>query len=112
VFLAAASSDPVVMAHARANDPGQVRTTAPLLVVQGTADGTVPPALTDTFVTSAACPVGDTVEYLHAPGATHETVVVVAAPAILSWMQQRLADAPAPSTCTRPGGVADLGQSG
>jgi hypothetical protein len=79
-----------------------------MLVVQGTADGTVPPGLTDTYVTTKACPIGDTVQYLHVPGATHETVVFVAAPAIVAWMDARRAGTPAPSTCRRPGDVDTL----
>ena len=108
VFAPGAGSDPVVLAHARANDPGNVRTPVPMLVVQGTADGTVPPPLTDAYVTSKACPIGDTVQYLHVPGATHGTVVYVAAPAIVAWMDARLAGTPAPSTCGQPGDVATL----
>ena len=108
VFAAGAGSDPTVLAHARANDPGDVRTTVPMLVVQGTADGTVPPPLTDTYVTTKACPIGDTVQYLHVTGATHGTVVFEAAPTIVAWMNARLAGTPAPSTCGRPGDVATL----
>jgi len=108
VFAAGADADPTVLAHARANDPGNVRTTVPMLVVQGTADGTVPPALTDTYVTTKACPIGDTVQYLHVTGATHGTVVYLAAPTIVAWMNARLAGAPAPTTCASPGDVATL----
>ena len=108
LFTTGAGSDPVVLAHARANDPGDVRTGVPMLVVQGTADGTVPPPLTDTYVTTKACPIGDTVQYLHVTGATHGTVVFVAAPTIVSWMDARLAGTPAPTTCGRPGDVAVL----
>ena len=108
VFAAGAGSDPTVQAHARANDPGDVRTTVPMLVVQGTADGTVPPPLTDTYVTTKACPIGDTVQYLHVTGATHDTVVFVAAPTIVAWMNARLAGTTPPATCGRPGDVATL----
>jgi len=108
VFAPGAGSDPVVLAHARANDPGDVRTDVPMLVVQGTADGTVPPPLTDTFVTTKACPIGDTVQYLHVPGATHETVVFVAAPTITAWMLDRVAGRPAPTTCGRVGDQSTL----
>jgi len=108
VFLPGAGDDPVVVAHARANDPGNVRTLFPMLVVQGTADGTVPPALTDSFVTTKACPIGDTVQYLHVPGATHGTVVFEAAPTIVAWMDARLSGQPAPTTCGRPGDVSTL----
>ena len=96
------------MAHARANDPGTVKTSVPMLVVQGTADGTVPPALTDSFVTTMACPIGDTVQYLHVTGATHGTVVFEAAPTIVAWMDARLAGAPAATTCGQPGDVSVL----
>ena len=108
VFTATAASDPTVQAHARANDPGDVRTPVPMLVVQGTADRTVPSPLTDTYVTTKACPIGDTVQYLHVTGATHGTVVIESAPTIVAWMNARLAGSPAPTTCGRPGDVADF----
>jgi alpha-beta hydrolase superfamily lysophospholipase len=108
VFAPGAESDPVVLAHARANDPGDVATHVPMLVVQGTADTTVPPALTDAYVTTKACPIGDTVQYLHVTGATHGTVVFAAAPTIVAWMDARLSGSPAPSTCGQPSDVAVL----
>lgn len=108
VFPPESATNPVVVAHALANDPGQVRTPVPMLVVQGTADTTVPPPLTDMYVKGKACPIGDTVEYLHVKGATHGTVVFVAAPTILQWMTARLAGGTAPSTCGQPGDVASL----
>jgi pimeloyl-ACP methyl ester carboxylesterase len=108
LFPPGMGTDPVVLAHAVANSPGHVRTTVPVLVVQGTADQVVPPALTDDYVTTRACVIGDTVEYLHVPGATHDTVVYEAAPTIVDWMDARRAGAPAPTTCGRPGDVATL----
>jgi pimeloyl-ACP methyl ester carboxylesterase len=108
VFQAAATTDPTVVTLARANDPGDVKTDVPMLVVQGTADQTVPPALTDAYVATKACPVGDRVEYLHVTGATHGSVVVDAAPAILAWMDARRVGQRAPSTCGQPGDVATL----
>jgi alpha-beta hydrolase superfamily lysophospholipase len=92
-----------VLAHGRLNDPGRRRTAAPLLVVQGTADTTVPPALTNLFVTTVACPVGDRIDYVHVTGATHGQVVFQAVPVIMAWMAQRLRTAPAPTTCGRAG---------
>jgi alpha-beta hydrolase superfamily lysophospholipase len=108
VFPASSETNPVVIAHAQANDPGQVRTTVPMLVLQGTKDTTVPPSLTDGFVTSKACPVGDTVQYLHVTGATHGTVVFMGAPSILRWMEGRLSGSPAPTTCGQPGDSVTL----
>ena len=106
IFQAGAPTNPVVIAHAKLNDPGRTKTPAPILVVQGTADTTVPPALTDDFVTKMACPIGDTIDYLHVTGATHGTVVNVSVPTLTMWMTARLAGTTAPSTCGRPG---DLG---
>ena len=109
-FRSSAVSNPAVLAHAKLNDPGQVRTAPPMLVLQGTADATVPPALTDGFITTKACPIGDTVDYLHVTGATHGTVVFVAAPTIVQWMTARLTGEPAPTTCGQPGNLGTLSQ--
>ena len=108
IFLSSAETNPVVVAHAKVNDPGNVRTPVPMLVLQGTADDTVPPSLTDVFVTGKACQIGDSVDYLHVIGATHATVVYVSAPTILQWMEGRLVGGQAQSTCGRPSGVAIL----
>ena len=105
VFRPNASTNAVVLAHAKLNDPGHTRTTAPMLIVQGTADTTVPPALTDSFVQNLACPSGDTVDYLHVNGATHGTVVTEAVPTIVAWMTDRLHGTPAPTTCGKSGDV-------
>ncbi len=108
VFQPGAATNPVVVAHAKLNDPGRTKTDAPMLVVQGTADTTVPPALTDQYVSVMACRIGDTIDYLHVTGATHDTVVNVSVRTIVAWMTVRLTGAPAPSTCGRPGEVATL----
>jgi pimeloyl-ACP methyl ester carboxylesterase len=108
LFPTSAQTDPNVIAHAQANDPGNTVTQVPMLVLQGTSDGTVPPALTDVFVTTKACTIHDHVEYLHVTGATHGTVVFSAAPAIVAWMDDRLAGKVAPTTCGRAGDVATL----
>lgn len=98
-------SNPVVAAHGRLNDPGRTTTPFPILIVQGTADTTVPAALTDQFVTGTGCPIGDRIDYVHVTGATHGEVVFRAVPVIMSWMAARLRGMPAPTTCGRPGDV-------
>ena len=108
IFQPGLATNPVVIAHAKLNDPGQVKTPAPMLIVQGTADTTVPPALTDAFVTEKACPLGDTVDYLHVTKATHGTVVFVSAPTIVQWMTNRLRGGAPPTTCGGPGDVGTL----
>jgi pimeloyl-ACP methyl ester carboxylesterase len=101
LFAPGASSNPAFDARARLNDPGQVRTQAPMLVVQGTADNQVPAGLTDSYVSRAACPVGDVIDYVHYPGAGHDQVTFEALPRILSWSEARMHGAEAPSTCGR-----------
>jgi hypothetical protein len=103
LFVAGLATDPVAVAHARLNDPGRVATTAPLLVVQGSADTTVPAGLTDTYVQTMACPVGDTIDYLRFTSATHGSIPFLGAQTVLTWMADRIAARPAPSTCSLPG---------
>ena len=100
---------PAVSAHARLNDPGRVHTTAPLLVVQGTADLTVPNFLTDSYVVTMACPDSDTIDYLHYVGASHSGVLTAAAGDITAWIGDRLAGRPPPTTCGAPGDVRTIG---
>jgi alpha-beta hydrolase superfamily lysophospholipase len=102
LFQAGIATDPVVTAHAQRNDPGRVRTTAPILVVQGTVDRTVPQGLTDGYVQKMACPVGDTIDYLRFEGATHDTIPIVAADRILAWMVDRVMGRTAATTCGMP----------
>lgn len=99
LFLSSASSNPVLAARALLNDPGQTRTAAPLLIVQGTGDNQVPAALTDLFVSHTACPVGDVVDYVHYPGASHDQITSRAVPLIVSWAAGRLKQEKAPDTC-------------
>jgi len=103
-FQPDASTNPSVLAHARLNDPGRVRTVPPMLIVQGTGDNQVPAVLTDLFVTGVACPLGDVVDYVHYPGAGHDQVTFEAVPRIVAWAAERLAGhQAAPTTCGRPG---------
>jgi pimeloyl-ACP methyl ester carboxylesterase len=101
LFLPGANADQAFAARARLNDPGQVRTQAPMLVVQGTADNQVPAPLTDLYVSNSACPIGDVIDYVHYPGAGHDQVPFEAVPRIVSWSEARLRGGTAPSTCGR-----------
>ncbi len=104
-FLADASTNPELVALARLNNPGQARTEAPMLIVQGTGDNQVPAALTDQFVSRMACPVGDHVDYVHYTGVTHDQIPFRSAPLILAWAMSRLNRLAAPDTC---GGQRDF----
>ena len=44
--------------------------------------------------------IGDTVDYMIYPGATHTTVIAAARSDVLQWLADRAAGTPAPSTCS------------
>jgi pimeloyl-ACP methyl ester carboxylesterase len=92
-------SIPALQALLHQNSAGNRPAGAPLLIVQGTADTTIPPALTDAFV-KKACAEGDTVDYRTYEGATHVTVVVAAQDDVVAWLHDRVDGKPAPTTCT------------
>jgi alpha-beta hydrolase superfamily lysophospholipase len=81
------------------NSAGNEPAGAPLLIVQGSADTTIPHVLTDAFA-KKACAEGDTVDYRVYAGATHGSVIVAAANDIVSWLDDRTAGKPVPSTCS------------
>jgi acetyl esterase/lipase len=80
------------------NSAGNRPAGAPLLIVQGTADTTIPKVLTDAFDTKA-CAAGDTVDYRTYDAATHGTVIQAAQDDVVQWLQDRVAGKPAPTTC-------------
>ncbi len=109
LFRPGAVASPAVSHYAALNNPGQVRSAAPILVVQGTADTTVPYAVTTFFVHSQACAVGDQVAYSLYPGAGHGGVIAPARSEILSYVAARFDSRPAPSVCAA-GNTGPVGQ--
>ena len=103
LFAANISANPLVMDYARLNDPGRAATPAPILVVQGTADTTVPQFLTNGYVSNFACPIGDTIDYLTYQGANHGSVLAMAAADVQNWIEARLSNQTPPTTCGLPG---------
>lgn len=106
-FEAFFSADPRVTEPARSvvleNDPGRRATSAPIFVVQGTADVVVAPARTDALL-DKLCALDAVVDLELVPGAGHDASVVTgAAGSIESWIAARLAGEAAPSICA--GGV-------
>lgn len=92
----------------QANRPGSQPTSAPLLVLQGTADAVIPAEATDRFVTGQLCAAEhDPVEYVPVAGAGHTGVLGSGAATLLRWMRQRLAGKAPPSSC----GVAAAAQT-
>ena len=99
VFARDPLSIPGIQVLLHRNSAGNRPAGGPLLIVQGTADTTIPQALTDAFV-KKACVAGDTVDYRTYPGATHASVIVAAERDIVAWLRDRVAGTPAPSTCS------------
>lgn len=81
-----------------ANEPGEVKSSSPLLVVQGTADLTVLPARTRALMRQL-CAVGQVVRFVSVPGADHGSVLPRSAATVTAWLRDRLAGGPAPDTC-------------
>jgi alpha-beta hydrolase superfamily lysophospholipase len=92
------NSVPSVRAALRRSVPARTRTTVPLAVYQGGEDQLVLPDATAAFV-ARACARGDRVAARVFPDADHGGVLEVAAPALLQWLDDRVAGVPAPSTC-------------
>jgi alpha-beta hydrolase superfamily lysophospholipase len=80
------------------NQPGRVRSAAPVLLLQGLADVVVPPASTDQ-VFGRMCARGTRVAYRRYAGADHKGVVAASVADALAWARARLAGAPAASDC-------------
>ncbi|MGI5214390.1 lipase family protein [Plantactinospora sp. CA-290183] len=81
-----------------ANGVPRARTQAPLLILQGEADTTVPvDATRDTA--RQACALGSTVELRTYPGQSHGGVLDAGLPDALDWLAKRRAGTPPPSTC-------------
>ncbi len=103
------STDPALHAADVANQPGQAPTTAPMLVVQGTADNLVPYTSTTRLVTDSLCgEQNDRVRYLTVPGAGHQGALESAQPVILQWIGERVAGQEPIDTCP-PSPLAPLG---
>jgi uncharacterized membrane protein HdeD (DUF308 family)/pimeloyl-ACP methyl ester carboxylesterase len=84
---------------AQDNTPGDTRTAAPILIVQGGADTIVAPDVTERLV-HKLCQDGETVMLSVYPGVGHLMTGHDAAPAVLKWIDDRFAGKAAPSNCT------------
>ena len=92
-------SIPAIQTLLHENSAGNRPAGAPVLIVQGSADTTIPKVLTDTFTTKA-CAAGDTVDYRVYAGATHGTVIVAAQDDVAALARRPRRRQPAPSTCS------------
>jgi len=80
------------------NTPGGAPIRVPILVVQGNSDRLVKPATTRALV-ARLCAQGETVQARFYDHTTHATIAYRALPLVLTWLDARLADKPAKSTC-------------
>jgi fermentation-respiration switch protein FrsA (DUF1100 family) len=85
-------------AYLTANSPGHAPAGAPLLIVQGSADSTVEPHFTRSFV-AAACARGEVLDYDELPSVGHLTVARKAAQTAAAWIRNRFAGLKAPDSC-------------
>ena len=80
------------------NDPGQVASDTPLLLVQGGQDPVVVPARTAALY-DRLCEVGQVVHEVDIPPASHDTITDLAGDDITAWLAARFAGDPAPDDC-------------
>ena len=92
--LAAAPWDGIVAQ----NTVAAARVRGPVLLVQGTADTIVPPAVTGAF-RSAMCAAGAVVQYDTMNGVGHIGAGMQAVPLVLPWFEERFSGMRAPSNC-------------
>ncbi len=83
---------------ALANDPGRARSSAPVLLVQGSADAVVVPARTEALL-AEMCALGQPVQRITVAGGTHDNAASLARPQIEAWLDARLAGTAPPSSC-------------
>jgi pimeloyl-ACP methyl ester carboxylesterase len=83
-----------------ANSPGASRTASPILVLQGTADTTIPDLLAEGFEHSQCPAVHDTLALRLYSGATHTTILTASASYMVSWIAARLRGVRVPAGCS------------
>ncbi len=95
-----------------ANQPGQVRILAPVLIVHGADDDLVPVA-TSAALQKALQRAGTSVERTVYPGAGHADVALTSLPDVLNWITKRLAAAGTSTagSATPPAGSATAGSA-
>lgn len=101
---------PGIQAANQANLPGGSPTSAPILVVQGTADDVVPFGRTTNFVGRRLCRSQyDSVDYVAQQGVGHGQVLDLSTTVINRWIRARFSGGSTVDSCTRPGlGISRL----
>lgn len=89
---------PAVVRFARVNSPDTTPGYGPILLLQGTADRTIPAPLT-LQAAHKLCRLGDKVQYQTYAGMDHDPLVFASLKDQLRWIHARFAGEPAPSNC-------------
>jgi pimeloyl-ACP methyl ester carboxylesterase len=97
-FVTDPRAAPIGSAWLEENDPGQVASESPLLLVQGGQDVLVLPARTAALL-DRLCALGQVVDMLDVPAADHGTVTDQADEDVTAWLAARFAGDPAPDDC-------------
>jgi pimeloyl-ACP methyl ester carboxylesterase len=71
---------------------------APVFLAQGTADMVVEPSVTEAYYREL-CKSGAIVRFMEVQGATHDKIDDFATPDVVSWIADRFAGKPVPTTC-------------
>lgn len=92
------ADDPAVVRFARANRPDETAAYGPILLLQGTADRTIPEPLTRKTAANL-CKLGDLVEYRTYAGMDHDPLVDASFRDQINWIAARFAGQPARGNC-------------
>jgi pimeloyl-ACP methyl ester carboxylesterase len=98
VLRAAPDDLPDWRAAIAANEAGEQRSAAPVLVAQGDDDPLVRPEVPELYA-ERACDNGSVVELRRYPGVDHGGILDASMRDALAWTVDRLADRPADTTC-------------
>ena len=93
---------PAVVRFARVNTPDTAPGDGPILLLQGTADKTIPASLTQRADVKL-CKLGDTVQYQTYAGMDHDPLVFASFRDQIRWITARFAGKPAPTNCASAG---------
>lgn len=93
---------PAVVRFARLNTPETVPAYGPILLLQGTADHTIPASLTQQAAVKL-CRLGDTLQYQTYAGMDHDPLVFASFRDQVKWIAARFAGKPAPTNCASVG---------
>ncbi len=101
LFVPNFASNPTLRAHMAQNSPGAVHTPSPILILQGTADTTIPDVLAEAFESQQCPAVHDDLQLRLYPGADHGTVLLASKSDMEQWIAARLAGQPVTSGCSQ-----------